>query len=107
MAGVLKLATRLDSAQAQRLAADLCARRGKPLQLDISAVETISALALEVIIAAARQWARDGHDLTLTGRSARFAETCTTLGLAPQSPWHGDAIPSQATALFQTIAEEA
>lgn len=101
MARVLKLVTRLDSAQAQALAADLCARRGKPLLLDISAVETVSALALEVIIAAARQWALDGQEFALTGRSARFTETCTTLGLAPDCPWQG------AAAIAATMAEDA
>lgn len=95
MVRVLKLVSRLDSAQAQPLAADLCARRGRALQLDVSAVESISALALEVIIAAARQWALDGQDFALTGRSTRFAETCTLLGLAPANPWRTteDAIP--------------
>ena len=104
MARALKLATRLDSAQAQGLAADLCARRGKALQLDISPVETVSALALEVIIAAARQWALDGQDFGLTGRSARFAEACTRLGLAPQAPWQGAAALPQTTAFPQTTA---
>ena len=96
MVRVLKLVSRLDSAQAQPLAADLCARRGRALQLDVSAVESISALALEVIIAAARQWALDGQEFALTGRSARFAETCTLLGLEPASPWRAaEDVPPQ------------
>ena len=87
MANVMELVSRLDSGQAQGLAAELAARRGAPLTLDAGAVENVSALAIEVIIAAARQWALDGQAFALAGRSARFAETCAVLGLDPERPW--------------------
>lgn len=87
MEDVLELAPRLDAGAARRLAGRILERRGRPLALDATAVTMVSALALEVIIAASRQWDVDEQPLMITGCSDVFAAGCTTLGLDPQHPW--------------------
>lgn len=93
MKNVLELVPRLDAAAARRLARLLMTHRGYPLGLDATAVTVVSALALEVIIAAARQWHEDHQQLTMTGWSDAFAAGCTTLALDPQAPWIAAPIP--------------
>jgi anti-anti-sigma regulatory factor len=81
------LPARLDSSGAIPLVQALQMRRGQPLCLDASEVEVIGALALEVIIAAARQWAADDQPFSLAAPSKRFCATCTSLGLCSDAPW--------------------
>lgn len=93
MTQTLTLARRLDANAARQLASEIMARRGGPLAVDASTVETASALALEVLIAAGRQWRADGQALTLAGASGRITAAFATLGLAPGTVW--DAAPAQ------------
>lgn len=81
------LPDRLDSSAAPALLASLRERIGRPLALDASGVEVIGALALEVIVAAGRQWERDGQPLTVIDPSARFTSACAVLGLRDDAPW--------------------
>jgi anti-anti-sigma regulatory factor len=87
MDGVLVLPQRLDALAAQRLAAELLGLRGKPLTIHAESVETISALALEVIVAAGLQWEQDGAILKLNSASVNFRSACQTLGLNTDQPW--------------------
>lgn len=84
----LTLPGRLDSSGAPALVDMLMARRGGPLILDASRVEVMGARAMEVLIAAGRQWQADGHALTIDSASDRYTAACTTLGLLPDAPWH-------------------
>ena len=85
----LALPSRLDSSAAASLLNALLARRGQPLQLDASRVELVGALALEVVIAAGRQWDSDGQPLWIKGPSDRFTSACDALGLNARAPWLG------------------
>lgn len=83
----LTLPSRLDTSGALPLAQALTANRGQSLTLDASGVEVIGALTFEVIIAAGRQWAIDGHPLELGQMSDRYLAACDALGLRPDAPW--------------------
>lgn len=94
----LCLPARLDTSGARALADMLMARRGSPLGIDASEVEVVGALAMEVLIAAGRQWQADGHGLAIEGASPRFIASCEVLGLSPDAPWTSDLITHGVTA---------
>lgn len=83
----LTLPSRLDTSAAPPLAQVLMANRGQTLTLDASEVEVIGALSLEVMIAAGRQWAIDGHHLALGQMSDRYLAACDAVGLRADAPW--------------------
>jgi chemotaxis protein CheX len=87
MIEVFALPSRLDSSAAPSLLDSLMTRRGQPLHLDASEVELVGALALEVVIAAGRQWDLDGHPFSLKSPSDRFTSACDVLGLNATAPW--------------------
>jgi chemotaxis protein CheX len=78
---VLKLPQTMDVARARSLYDDLFRRRGSPLTIDASQVEKASALAIEVLIAAARQWRSDGISFDIKTPSHAMLETWGGLGL--------------------------
>lgn len=84
---VFKLGRKLDTTAARRLATDLLALRGNPLEIDGSEVEMIGGLAIEVLIAAGLQWRDDEVTLALSQPSLRLEDSCRTLGLRPDAPW--------------------
>lgn len=81
------LPDRLDSSGAAGLVGLLLAFRGGPLTIDASGVEVIGARAMEVLIAAGRQWAADDAPLEIAGVSDRYIAACEALGLRPECPW--------------------
>jgi anti-anti-sigma regulatory factor len=87
MGAILMLPQRLDALAAQRLLADLLERRGQPLSLDASSVETISALALEVVVSAGLQWQCDQKPICIVAVSEGYQSACGTLGLNAYQPW--------------------
>lgn len=87
MERIVELPRRFDAAQAQRLVGTLREHRGAALRFDASAVESMSALGLEVLVSAAKQWDADGLPLSVSSPSERFAATCRTLGLQADRPW--------------------
>lgn len=87
MDAILMLPERLDALAAQRLVADMLERRGQPLSLDASSVETISALALEVVVSAGLQWQCDQKPICIVAVSDSYLSACTTLGLNAYQPW--------------------
>ena len=87
MTECLMLPVRLDSSGARSLMDMILARRGAALTLDASQVDVIGALAVEVLVAAGRQWQADGHTLAIANPSDRYAAACKTMGLSPESPW--------------------
>jgi len=80
---VLKLPETMDVARARTLFDDLFRRRGTPLTIDASRVEKASALAVEVMVASARQWRSDGISFAIAPMSDAMLETCGGLGLDP------------------------
>jgi chemotaxis protein CheX len=81
------LPDRLDSSAAPALLQALLHHRGQPLALDAAGVQVIGALALEVVVAAGRQWQADGLPLSIDRPSPRFRAICGQLGLDPDQPW--------------------
>lgn len=86
MDDVLKLPATLDVARARALFEDLAGRRGSPLTIDASEVEKAGALAVEILIAARRQWQADGLPFALGNLSAAALETWAGLGLSSDAP---------------------
>ena len=76
----LDLPERLDRDAARDLHAELLQRRGADLILNGSNVRTAGALAVQVLVAAARDWADDGHTFSLSA-SAAMQEDLTRLGV--------------------------
>lgn len=91
----LTLPARLDSSAAPALMQTLLGHRGRPVVLDASGVEVIGARAIEILIAAGRQWAADGCTLAVEGASDRYAATCAILGVRAAEPWRPE--PARAT----------
>ena len=83
------LPDRLDSTGAAELVQMLLQQRDGPLTIDASGVTVIGARAMEVLIAAGRQWEADGCALTIAGGSDRYVAACETMGLVPEAPWQG------------------
>jgi|AACY02.3.fsa_nt_gi Anti-anti-sigma regulatory factor (antagonist of anti-sigma factor) len=82
---VLKLPETMDVARARSLFDELFRRRGTPLTIDASQVEKASALAVEVMVAGARQWRSDDVSFTIAPISDAMLETCGGLGLDPET----------------------
>ncbi len=94
-AELVVLPPRLDPAAGLQLRDQLLARRGNDLVLDASGVTSLSALALEVVIAAALRWQVDRRSLRVVGPSTAWEATCNTLGLDPLAPWRQGESPSR------------
>ncbi|MBW7921837.1 MAG: STAS domain-containing protein [Rubellimicrobium sp.] len=81
----LVLPARLDAAAGRRLACDLRAAIGAPLDVDAGGVDIVSGLSLEVLLAAALQWRRDGQAFGITAVSGPFRRACDTLAIDAQT----------------------
>lgn len=81
---VLKLPATMDVARARAMVDDLMSRRGAPLSIDGSAVERVSALAVEVLIAGERQWAADDQPFGIAPMSPALSDAWSGLGLDPR-----------------------
>lgn len=79
--GRLILPPRLDTDEVERLADALQTRRGAPLTLDLSETRFIGALGLQLLIAAARQWAADGAALVLEGVPDSLRRSAAWMGV--------------------------
>jgi anti-anti-sigma regulatory factor len=80
MTAPLVLGERLDRDAARDLHAALVQRRGEDMAIDGSAVRTAGALAVQVLLAAARDGSAQGRTLTLTA-SAAMREDLARLGV--------------------------
>ena len=72
----------LDLTAAGPLTAELLAQRGTPLMVDGSAVERVGAQCLQVLLAARRTWAADGHAFSIESPSDALVETAAAIGAA-------------------------
>lgn len=77
----LMLPARLDAAAGRRLVDELGMYRGRPLQIDAGRVEIVSGLALELLLATAQQWQRDGLPFAVGAASAPYLAACRILAL--------------------------
>ena len=70
----------LSAASAATFRAELEAARGGNATLDLSGVEMLGGLCLELVIAAQATWRAEGLTLTLADPSAAFLNDAATLG---------------------------
>lgn len=89
---LVKLPPRLDVPAVPMLREQLLGWRGSDLVVDAAEVEAVSALALEVLVAAARQWSQDGRRIELSNASVAFERACRHLGLVPSTPWRAETV---------------
>lgn len=85
MDDVLKLPDKLDVAGARALCETLLARRGAAVTIDASAVQKTGALAVEVLLSGARQWAGDGHPFRVIETSDALAGALRELDIDPRA----------------------
>jgi len=83
MTGSFSLSACLDSQAAQDLAAVLAQHRGHSLTLDAGQVSFLGALALQLLIAASRQWLEDAKSFQIVNPSAAFMDGVELLGAEP------------------------
>ena len=72
----------IDPASIGALRNDLLEQRGEDLVVDAGAVQRIGGLGLQVLIAAKRAWAADGHSLSFDNPSSSFTEMLRLTGAA-------------------------
>lgn len=80
MKGSLRLAACLDTLATEHLASELAPQRGHSLTLHAGQVKFIGALALQLLIAAHRQWQADGKPFRIAAPSEAFLEGVALLG---------------------------
>lgn len=83
---ILKLDPRLTTEQAAPLRDSLLSQRGGPLALDAGEVERLGGLCFQVLAAARKTWAADGHALTFAQPSPAFTAGLALLGAADWVP---------------------
>ncbi|WP_424943370.1 STAS domain-containing protein [Aliiroseovarius crassostreae] len=81
----ISLDAKLDMRAAGPLKETLLSHRGQDLALDASNVMQLGALSAQVLRAAARTWAEDGHSLTLINPSNDCDDQLTLLGFSADS----------------------
>jgi len=91
MSAALKLPAVLDIQAAEPLRTQLLALRGQSVIVDGSAVERLGGLCLQVLIAAQKTWAGDGHSLMIDAVSEDFANQWTAFGAADLAHQQGEA----------------
>ncbi len=79
----------LDLTAAAPLAESLLHCLGEDLIIDAAAVRRLGASCLQVLIAAARAWKREGDTLILERPSPRFLEDLSLLGYEPETLLNG------------------
>jgi anti-anti-sigma regulatory factor len=71
----------LDSSAAITIKEMLLAQLGNSIVVDASQVRRVGVQSLQVLVAAARAWQRDGHSYRLENPSSEFLETIALVGL--------------------------
>ncbi len=74
----------LDSAAAITIKDMLLSQRGNAIAVDASQVRRVGVQSLQVLVAAARSWQRDGLSYRLENPSSEFLETIALVGLPHQ-----------------------
>lgn len=89
MPETLVLPAKLDLPAAPVLLENLKALRGKDLGIDAGSVTHLGTNCLQVLISAARSWAKDGKELTFSPMSAPFSRDLAQFGLSPETLTEG------------------
>lgn len=77
----LKLSPVLDLNEASILHGKLLELRGKPIEIDASAVERVGAQCVQILVAAQRNWQADRLDFSFSDRSDVFEKTLKLIGI--------------------------
>ena len=80
MSSLITLPAVLDLRAAEPLKAQILAVRGQEALLDVSAVERLGGLCLQVLLSALVTWRADGQSLTFINVSEAFASQWSALG---------------------------
>lgn len=81
MTGTVTLPARLDLTAVGGLAGEIKQHAGQPLTIDATAVETLGGLCLQLLLASAAQWKREGQELMIPMRSDAFDDALSLLGV--------------------------
>lgn len=87
----IPLPSRLDLGVVQALTQQIILMRGSPVTLDATGVTHLGGLGLQLLLAAAQQWRRDGQDFAVLPRSDEFDRALGLLGLSPDALMNGGA----------------
>ena len=79
-AATLRLPAVMDLTAAAPLAAELLALRRRPLRIDASAVTSVGALCLQVLLSTRLTWKADSTELAFVDLSPAFIEHAALLG---------------------------
>lgn len=82
---VLPLPEAFDQRAASEFSKSLMACRGDSIAIDAGAVKKLSAISIELLIAALNQWKNDRCDFVIRNCSKTFMSTLETLGIAPMT----------------------
>lgn len=77
----LKLSPVLDLNEASVLHGKLLELRGEPIVIDASGVERVGVQCVQVLVAALRNWQKDGKAFSVTDASDAFDKTLKLIGI--------------------------
>ena len=81
MSASLSLAARLDNPAAEHLSRDLLEARGGAVLINAEAVIFCGALAMQLLVAARKQWLKDGQAFEVERPSSDLINACRLLGV--------------------------
>jgi len=85
MTAVITLRERLDFCAAPDLKAEIIGEVGNDLQIDASGVTHMGTLCLQILIAAAQDWTRNGRKFNLTSPSDVCVTQLSLHGFSPET----------------------
>ena len=85
----LQLDPVLDLGAAERLHEHLMGLRGRPLDIDASAVERLGGLSLQVLMSAQKTWAADGRALRVCTPSPAYEQAWSQFAAPPFNAQQG------------------
>ncbi len=91
MAEMIVLARRLSLEEAAPLKMEILSCRGKDLEVDAGQVGHLGTLCLQVLLAAAREWAGSGHSFRLKDPSEAMLSSLALFGLSQENLAGGNA----------------
>ena len=84
-AAQIALPTRMDTANAPNVLADIAAHRGRDICLDFENVTMLGTLCLQVLLNARHHWDANGHAVTLANLSSPVEKALADFGSRPQN----------------------
>ncbi|MBT8414537.1 MAG: STAS domain-containing protein [Boseongicola sp.] len=90
-AAQIALPTRLDTASAPTVLAEIAAHRGRDICLDFANVTMLGTLCLQVLMNARHHWDLNGQKVTLANLSSAAEKALADFGTTPQNLTTGGA----------------